>query len=172
MPYINTYHIHAIAPHRPRSASSSPCRAGGSPSIHRCSLYCFLNRFFGSGFYVFHVFHVLHRDNADYEARNRFGSNGRCFRHIEYTARPIFASRIACARTFDRFFVCRSIQPFAAGKLRSIRLAASPKAWMQRQEKKRSKVRAHAILEAKIGRAVYSMWRKQRPFDAKRFLAS
>ncbi len=29
-----------------------------------------------------------------------------------------------------------------------------------------------AILEAKIGRAVYHLWRKQRPFDAKKFLAS
>ena len=46
------------------------------------------------------------------------------------------------------------------------------KAWMNRQEKKRSKVRAHAILEAKIGRTVYAMWSKQRPFDPKRFLAS
>jgi transposase len=46
------------------------------------------------------------------------------------------------------------------------------KAWMQRQEQKRSKVRAHAILEAKIGRAVEAIWRKQQPFDPKRFLAS
>jgi transposase len=46
------------------------------------------------------------------------------------------------------------------------------KAWMQRQEKKRSKVRVHAILEAKIGRAVEAIWRKQQPFDPKRFLAS
>jgi transposase len=46
------------------------------------------------------------------------------------------------------------------------------KAWMQRQEAKRSKKRAHAILEAKIGRAVEAIWRKQQPFDAKRFLAS
>ena len=57
-----------------------------------------------------------------------FASKGRCFCHIEYTVRPIFASRIACARTFERFFSCRCIQLFAAGKLRNIRLAASPNA--------------------------------------------
>ena len=32
--------------------------------------------------------------------------------------------------------------------------------------------KAHAILEAKIGRAVYHLWRKQVAFDAKKFLAS
>lgn len=46
------------------------------------------------------------------------------------------------------------------------------KAWLQRQERKRGKRKALAILEAKIGRAVYQVWRKQQPFDAKRFLAS
>ena len=44
------------------------------------------------------------------------------------------------------------------------------KAWMQRQEKKRGKRKALALLEAKIGRAVYHLWRKQVPFDPKRFL--
>jgi transposase len=53
-----------------------------------------------------------------------------------------------------------------------LRSFAPAKAWMQRQEAKRSKKRAHAILEAKIGRTVYHLWRKQVPFDAKRFLAS
>ena len=43
---------------------------------------------------------------------------------------------------------------------------------MQRQEKKRGKRRRMAILEAKIGRAVYHLWRKQVPFDARRFLTS
>ncbi len=43
---------------------------------------------------------------------------------------------------------------------------------MQRQEKKRGKRKAHAILEAKIGRTVYHLWRKQVAFDAKQFLAS
>ena len=32
--------------------------------------------------------------------------------------------------------------------------------------------KALAILEAKIGRTVYHLWRKQVAFDAKRFLAS
>jgi hypothetical protein len=45
------------------------------------------------------------------------------------------------------------------------------KAWVQRQERKRGKRKALAILEAKIGRAVYQVWRKQQPFDAKKFLA-
>jgi transposase len=44
------------------------------------------------------------------------------------------------------------------------------KSWMQRQEKKKGKKKALSILEAKIGRAVYHLWRKQVPFDAKRFL--
>ena len=43
---------------------------------------------------------------------------------------------------------------------------------MQRQEKKRGKRKALAVLEAKIGRTVYHLWRKQVPFDAKRFLTS
>jgi hypothetical protein len=41
---------------------------------------------------------------------------------------------------------------------------------MQRQEKKRRKRNALSILEAKIGRCVYHLWRKQVPFDRKRFL--
>ena len=63
---------------------------------------------------------------------------------------------------------------WAFGEAASLMLRSFPaaKAWMQRQEKKRSKVRAHAILEAKIGRTVYAMWSKQQPFDPKRFLAS
>jgi transposase len=46
------------------------------------------------------------------------------------------------------------------------------KRWMQRQTKKRGAKKAHAILEAKIGRTVYHLWHKQRPFDARKFLAS
>ena len=46
------------------------------------------------------------------------------------------------------------------------------KAWMQRQSKKRGKKKALGVLEAKIGRMVYHLWRKQVPFDAKRFLTS
>jgi hypothetical protein len=43
---------------------------------------------------------------------------------------------------------------------------------MQRQSKKRGTKKAHAILEAKIGRTVYHLWRKQMAFDARKFLAS
>ena len=46
------------------------------------------------------------------------------------------------------------------------------KAWLQRQEKKKGKRKALGILEAKIGRCVYHLWRKQVPFDVKRFLSS
>jgi transposase len=53
-----------------------------------------------------------------------------------------------------------------------LRSCAPVKAWLQRQERKRGKRKSLAILEAKIGRAVYQVWRKQQPFDAKRFLAS
>ena len=42
--------------------------------------------------------------------------------------------------------------------------------WCQRQEQKRGKRQAMSVLEAKIGRAVYHMWRKQQAFDIKRFL--
>jgi len=44
------------------------------------------------------------------------------------------------------------------------------KSWMQRQERKKGKRKALSILEAKIGRTVYHLWRKQVPFDVKRFL--
>jgi len=43
------------------------------------------------------------------------------------------------------------------------------KKWLARQERKRGKKKALAILEAKIGRTVYHLWRKQTPFDPKRF---
>lgn len=46
------------------------------------------------------------------------------------------------------------------------------KQWLQRQEKKGSKARALGVLAAKIGRAVYHLWRKQVAFDARRFLTS
>jgi hypothetical protein len=41
---------------------------------------------------------------------------------------------------------------------------------MQRQETKRGKRKAMSVLEARIGRAVYHLWRKQQAFDLKRFL--
>jgi transposase len=53
-----------------------------------------------------------------------------------------------------------------------LRSFAPAKSWMQRQSKKRGAKKAHAILEAKIGRAVYHLWKKQIAFDAKKFLAS
>ena len=53
-----------------------------------------------------------------------------------------------------------------------LRSFAPAKSWMQRQSKKRGKKKAHAILEAKIGRTVYHLWHKQTAFDAKKFLAS
>jgi transposase len=51
-----------------------------------------------------------------------------------------------------------------------IRSVPAVKSWMQRQEAKRGKRKALAVLEAKIGRTVYHLWRKQRAFDLKRFL--
>jgi transposase len=63
---------------------------------------------------------------------------------------------------------------WAFSEAASLMLRSFPaaKSWMQRQSKKRGKKKAHAILEAKIGRTVYHMWRKQVAFDAKKFLAS
>jgi transposase len=51
-----------------------------------------------------------------------------------------------------------------------LRTCLPVKAWLARQEKKRGKRKALSVLEAKIGRAVYHLWRKQRAFDVKRFL--
>jgi transposase len=51
-----------------------------------------------------------------------------------------------------------------------IRSVPAVKAWVQRQERKRGKRKALAVLEAKLGRTVYHLWRKQVPFDGKRFL--
>jgi transposase len=51
-----------------------------------------------------------------------------------------------------------------------IRAVPAVKSWVQRQERRKGKRKALAILEAKIGRTVYHLWRKQVPFDLKRFL--
>lgn len=51
-----------------------------------------------------------------------------------------------------------------------IRSCLPVKAWLQRQEKKKGKKKALSILEAKIGRCVYHLCRKQVPFDVNRFL--
>jgi transposase len=53
-----------------------------------------------------------------------------------------------------------------------LRSLPAAKSWMQRQERKRGKRKALAVLEAKLGRAVYHLGRKQVPFDVKRFLTS
>ena len=52
-----------------------------------------------------------------------------------------------------------------------LRAMPDAKKWLARQERKRGKKKALSVLEAKIGRTVYHLWRKQVPFDAKRFLA-
>src|SRR5262249_51264605 len=41
------------------------------------------------------------------------------------------------------------------------------RSWCQRQEKKRGTRKGMSVLEAKIGRAVYHLWRKQQAFDLK-----
>jgi transposase len=61
---------------------------------------------------------------------------------------------------------------FAEAASLMLRSFEPARSWMQRQSKKRGKKKAHAILEAKIGRAVYHLWRKQIAFDSKKFLAS
>jgi transposase len=45
------------------------------------------------------------------------------------------------------------------------------KRWLQRKEKKCGKAKALGILAAEIARAVYHLWRKQEPFNAKKFLS-
>lgn len=50
-----------------------------------------------------------------------------------------------------------------------LRCCPAVKLWMAKKQKN-GKRKALAILEAKIGRAVYQVWRKQQPFDAQKFL--
>lgn len=63
---------------------------------------------------------------------------------------------------------------WAFGEAACLMLRAMPEAkkWLQRQERKRGKKKALSVLEAKIGRTVYHLWRKQQPFDAQRFFCS
>jgi transposase len=63
---------------------------------------------------------------------------------------------------------------WAFGEAACLMLRSCPavKSWMQRQETKRGQRKALSVLEAKLGRAVYHLWRKQVPFDPKRFLNS
>jgi transposase len=53
-----------------------------------------------------------------------------------------------------------------------LRAMPAAKKWLQRQERKRGKKKALSVLEAKIGRTVYHLMRKQEAFDARRFFAS
>ncbi len=52
-----------------------------------------------------------------------------------------------------------------------LRAMPEAKKWLAKQERKRGKKKALSVLEAKIGRTVYHLWRKQQAFDAKRFFA-
>ena len=61
---------------------------------------------------------------------------------------------------------------FSEAAVLMLRSCPAVKIWVHKQERKRGKRKALAILEAKIGRAVYQVWRKQQPFDAKKFLRS
>jgi transposase len=61
---------------------------------------------------------------------------------------------------------------FSEAASRMLRSFAPARSWMQKQSRKRGAKKAHAILEAKIGRTVYHLWRKQVAFDPKKFLAS
>jgi transposase len=51
-----------------------------------------------------------------------------------------------------------------------LRAVPAAKKWLTRQERKRGKRKALSVLEAKIGRCVFEMWRQQKPFNPKRFL--
>ena len=52
-----------------------------------------------------------------------------------------------------------------------LRAMPAAKMWLARQERKRGKKKALSVLEAKIGRTVYHLLRKQQAFDPKRFFA-
>ena len=52
-----------------------------------------------------------------------------------------------------------------------LRALPDAKKWLQRQERKRGKKKALSVLEAKIGRTVYHLMRKQEAFNAQRFFA-
>jgi transposase len=51
-----------------------------------------------------------------------------------------------------------------------IRACPAVKAWLARQEKRRGKRRALAVLAARLGRAVFHLLRKKEAFDPRRFL--
>jgi transposase len=52
-----------------------------------------------------------------------------------------------------------------------LRAESEAKKWLDRQARKRGKKKALSVLEAKLGRAVYHVWRKQQVFDLRRFFA-
>src|SRR5450755_4301761 len=52
-----------------------------------------------------------------------------------------------------------------------LRAEGDAKKWLDRQARKRGKKKALSVLEAKLGRAVYHVWRKQQAFDLRRFFA-
>jgi transposase len=60
---------------------------------------------------------------------------------------------------------------WAFGEAACLLLRASERArqWKQRQANKRGEGKALAILAAKLGRAVYHLWRKEQAFDEERF---
>jgi hypothetical protein len=63
-------------------------------------------------------------------------------------------------------------EAFSEAACLMLRSSPRAKAWIERQEKKRGKRKALAVLEAKLGRTVYHLWKKRVPFDARRFLAA
>jgi hypothetical protein len=50
-----------------------------------------------------------------------------------------------------------------------LRSSERAKRWKQRQAKRRGEGKALAILAARLGRAVYHLWRKREAFDEDRF---
>ena len=51
-----------------------------------------------------------------------------------------------------------------------VRSYPAMKGWQAKKAKKHGKKKTLGILAAKLGRAVYHMWRKRQAFDARRFL--
>jgi hypothetical protein len=59
---------------------------------------------------------------------------------------------------------------FSEAACLTLRALPAAKKWLDKQARKRGKRKALSILEAKLGRTVYQLWRQQKPFDVKRFL--
>ena len=58
---------------------------------------------------------------------------------------------------------------FAEAACLFLRSSERAKRWKERQAKKRGEGKALAILAARLGRAVYHLWRKREAFDEERF---